>query len=179
MTQRYSQLKNEIHHLEEELKDATPIYQEVIGEKLKTLYAELKPFEAEATMIGMNLVKIGAVKKADESFAPGDKVLYDHGYKTMPVVVDQVDGNQVHVKAAEGQFWTTADKLIRIPEGGFQYNENPDFGFDDGTEAKAERAKAIASRLVTHGIKVTVSMEPHEGETVFARQLREALVGRR
>jgi hypothetical protein len=82
-----------------------------------------------ATMIGMNLVKIGAVKEADESFAPGDKVLYDHGYKTIPVVVDQVDGNYVHVKSAEGQFWTNPDKLIRIPEGGFRYNENPDFGF--------------------------------------------------
>jgi len=92
MTQRYSQLKNEIHHLEQELKDATPIYQEVLKEKLKALYQELKPLEAEA---------------------------------------------------------------------------------------KVERAKALASRAVAHGIKVTVSMEPHESETAFARQLREALVGRR
>lgn len=83
----------------------------------------------EATMIGMNLIKVAVDKKADEKFAPGDKVLYDYGYKTIPVVIDQVDGDEAHVKAAEGQFWTTTDKLIRIPEGGFQYNENPDFGF--------------------------------------------------
>jgi hypothetical protein len=46
-------------------------------------------------------------------------------------------------------------------------------------EAEVVRVQAIASRLISHGIKVTVAVEPHEGETSFAKQLREALTGRR